>query len=121
MSWRGRAEVPPSRLLFNAVQAALGALTVIALAGVVGAIPFGLLGQPDMQIVSPVAYSDLSWFLDRTTGLTPEAGALSVSLWFYRAAMLAWALWLSFALLRWLKWSWQAFSHGGIWQRKVPA
>jgi hypothetical protein len=30
--------------------------------------------------------------------------------------MLAWALWLSFALLRWLPWGWRAFSASGIWR-----
>ena len=34
-------------------------------------------------------------------------GVLSVSLWWYRLAMLAWALWLSFALTRWVRWAWQ--------------
>jgi len=53
-----------------------------------------------MHIVSPVEYGALSWFVDRTAGASPSAGAISLSLWFYRAAMLAWALWLSLALLR---------------------
>jgi hypothetical protein len=29
---------------------------------------------------------------------------------------LLWALWLSFALIRWLPWAWQAFSTNGIWR-----
>jgi hypothetical protein len=74
-----------------------------------------------MHIVSPVGYNALSWFIDRTPGVTPNAGAISLSLWFYRAAMLAWALWLSFALLRWLPWSWRAFSRGGHWRERVRA
>jgi hypothetical protein len=94
-------------------------LSVIALVAVVGAIPVGLLGRPDMQIVSPVRYGDLAWFADRTSGATPGAGAISVSQWFYRAAMLAWALWLSLALVRWLPWAWRSFSHGGTW-RSTP-
>lgn len=35
---------------------------------------------------------------------------------FYRIAMLAWALWLALALLRWLRWGWSCFSHDGIWR-----
>jgi len=31
--------------------------------------------------------------------------------------MLAWALWLAAALLRWLKWGWNQFSHEGCWKR----
>jgi hypothetical protein len=42
-------------------------------------------------------------------------------LWFYRGAMLAWALWLSFALLRWLPWAWRAYNTGGLWRGKVAA
>lgn len=118
MSARGRVEGPRSRGRFNAMQVALGVLTVAALVALVGAIPVGLLGAPDMHIVSPVA-GGLSWFVDRTAGLTPDAGALSVSQWFYKAAMLAWALWLSFALLRWLPWAWRSFAHGGLWARKA--
>jgi hypothetical protein len=119
MSWRGRTELAISNRWFNALQVALGALAVVALVALIGAIPVGLLGRPDMQIVSPVDYNALSWFADRTAGLTPDSGALSVSLWFYKAAMLAWALWLSFALLRWLPWAWRAFSRGGIWRGRI--
>jgi hypothetical protein len=31
--------------------------------------------------------------------------------------MLVWALWLAFALLKWLQWGWQSFSAGGYWKR----
>ncbi|HSG64629.1 MAG TPA: hypothetical protein VLD39_06500, partial [Gammaproteobacteria bacterium] len=121
MSWRERSSLKLPDRWFNALQLVLGALSFFALATLIGAIPIGLLGTPDMQIASPVGYETLSWFEDRSAGLTPEAGALSVSLWFYRAAMLAWALWLSFALLRWLPWAWRAFSHGGHWRGRVRA
>jgi hypothetical protein len=35
--------------------------------------------------------------------------------------MLAWALWLSFALLRWLPWAWRSFSNDGFWRGRVKA
>jgi hypothetical protein len=73
-----------------------------------------------MQIASPVQYGLLAWFADRTTAATPSASAISLSLWFYRAAMLAWALWLSLALLRWLPWAWRAYSEGGLWRSPPP-
>jgi hypothetical protein len=119
LAWRGSRELAWSETKFNLLQLGLGALTVVALTSLVGAIPVGLLGRPDMQIVSPVRYGDLAWFADRTSTTTPGAGAISVSLWFYRAAMLAWALWLSLALVRWLPWAWRSFSHGGTW-RSTP-
>jgi len=45
---------------------------------------------------------------------------ISVSLWWYKLAMLAWALWLSFALLRWLPWAWNAFRADGWWRSPEP-
>jgi hypothetical protein len=33
--------------------------------------------------------------------------------------MLAWALWLSFALTRWIKWAWQVFARDGLWRHRV--
>jgi hypothetical protein len=115
LSWRGRTQRAIPDPWFNVLQAGLAVLTVVALIALIGAIPTGLLGRPNMQVVSPVGPGMLSWFADRTAGATPAAGAISVSLWFYKAAMLAWALWLSFALLRWLPWAWRAFTHGGAW------
>lgn len=119
LSWRGSTELGLARAWYNAVQGGLGLLTVVAIVALVAAIPVGLLGEADMQIVSPVEYGALGWFADRTAGTTPASGVISVSPWFYRAAMLAWSLWLSFALLRWLPWAWRAFSRGGYWRGKV--
>lgn len=119
LSWRGRTEIRLSRRWFNTAQVGFAILTVAALGALIGAIPVGLLGQADMQIVSPVRPGTLSWFMDRTAAPTPDVTVVSVSFWFYRAAMLAWSLWLSFALLRWLRWAWRAFSHGGYWRGRV--
>jgi hypothetical protein len=121
MSWREKSEKVLSRRWFNARQVVLGVLTVAALMALLGAIPVGLLGSPDMQIASPVFFGQLSWFEDRSAGATPDAAVLSLSLWFYKAAMLAWALWLSFALLRWLPWAWRAFGRNGIWRGRVES
>jgi hypothetical protein len=33
-----------------------------------------------------------------------------------RVVMFAWALWLVLALLRWLRWGWQAWKTNGIWR-----
>jgi hypothetical protein len=102
---------------FNLVQVGLAALTVVALAGLVYAIQSGLLGTPEMQVVGnrSSAYA-LRWYQDRVDGPLPAAGVLTVSLWFYRFLMLAWALWLSLALLRWARWGWDSYSAGGLWR-----
>ena len=69
---------------------------------------------------APTDNDGLKLFLDRTDGITPAAGVVSVSLWFYKAAMLAWALWLSFALLRWLRFAWTAIGFDGLWRGRAP-
>jgi hypothetical protein len=107
-----------TRWRFNALQSALGVLTVAALGTLVSAIPFGLLGTPDMGIRSGQPYAPMSWFLDSASRQLPEPAVLSVSIWFYKLAMLLWALWLSFALLRWLPWAWRQYSLQGLWRAR---
>ncbi len=106
---------------FNLVQLGLAILTAVALLALVAAIPQGLLGEPDMQVQGNGSTAkSLRWFADRTHDALPTASAVSVSLWWYKAAMLIWALWLATALMRWLRWGWQAWSAGGYW-RQSPA
>lgn len=110
-----------SHFAFNALQIMLALLTLLALGMLFHAIEQGLLGQPDMQIAgNGSAGSELKWFQDRVTDAHPQAWVLSVSLWFYRGLMLAWALWLALALLDWLRWGWRAFSMHGLWRSASP-
>jgi len=77
----------------------------------------GLLGLPEMQIAGNGSTSyDLKWYQDRSADGLPRPWVLSVPLLVYRLAMLAWALWLAQALLRWLKWAWECFTAGGAWR-----
>jgi hypothetical protein len=104
---------------FNLIQTAIGGLTVIALLFVVTTLPQGLLGTPDMHVIGHGSYGDvLNWFADRSDSALPVASVITVPLWFYKALILAWALWLSFALLRWLPWVWQCFSSQGYWRSR---
>jgi hypothetical protein len=119
LSLRGQKTIDGPRSVFNAVQAALALLTIATVAVLIVSVGNGLLGSPNMHVVSPVPGGAFSWFVDRTVGATPSAGIVSVSLWFYKAAMLAWALWLSFALLKWLRWAFAAWSVEGLWRGKV--
>ncbi len=98
---------------FRLAQLALAGLAGLALLAIVSAIPFGLLGSPDMLIEGDVY--GLSWLADRSTGALPQANALSISIWWYKALMLAFALWLAASLVRWIKLAWQAMSRGGAW------
>jgi hypothetical protein len=116
--------VPPPRwgaLRFNLVQAGLAALTVLALLTLVGAVPTGLLGVPDMHVAGNDSTAwNLRWFADQSGGALPTGGVISVSLWFYKLAMLAWALWLANALIGWLRWGFGAWSNGGYWRKREP-
>ncbi len=120
--WQPPDDAHPWR--FNAAQVALAALTVAALLAIVVSVPTGLLGSPDMHIAGNSSYGNrLSWFADRSIGALPEASVFSLPLWVYKVLILAWALWLSFALLRWLPWVWRAFARDGLWRgrhRKRP-
>jgi hypothetical protein len=62
------------------------------------------------------SYLTLNWYQPRAQLQLPQPYIVSVSIWFYRALMLAWALWLAIALLRWLQSGWTSFSHGGCWK-----
>jgi hypothetical protein len=117
IEWRSQTRVA-ARLPFNALQIALAVLSVAALSALLGAIPNGLLGTPDMRIDGAGSYAtSLAWFDDLSSGELPPKSVVAVSIWWYKAAMLAWALWLSFALVRWMPWAWRAFATGGYWQR----
>ena len=107
---------------FDALQIGIAAITVIALISIVVSLPMGLLGTPDMQVTGNGSYGNtLSWFADRSDSALPSAVAWSVPMWIYKTLILAWALWLSFALLRWLPWVWQCFSSQGLWRTRAGA
>jgi hypothetical protein len=105
---------------FNLMQLGLGALTVLALLSLVFAISQGLLGHPDMNIVGNGSYNSLlRWYQDYSPNTMPQAGLLSIPLFWYRLAMLAWALWISFTLIRILRYGWQAFSSPVLWHQSA--
>ncbi|TBR37081.1 MULTISPECIES: hypothetical protein [Dyella] len=107
------------RWMFNLAQVLLAVLTVAALVVLVGAVPQGLLGVPDMHVEgNAMSGADLAWFADQARDAVPQGGVFSVPLWVYKVAMLAWALWLANALLGWLRWVFQAWSHGGYWRKR---
>ncbi|NEW60114.1 hypothetical protein GSY74_02355 [Sulfurovum sp. bin170] len=102
--------------LRNFTQIGLVILTFIALGTIIGAVSAGLLGNPDMMIVGNDSYGHyLNWYSDRISTAIAEPTVISVSIWYYRALMLLWAIWIAFSLIRWLKWAWEVFSEGDIW------
>jgi hypothetical protein len=115
--WRSRMAAPASWWRFDVRQIALVALTIAALFCLVSAIPQGLLGQPDMQVVGNGSSAQaLNWFADRSKDALPQASAISLPLWVYKVLMLAWALWLANALIGWLREGFAAWTQGGYWK-----
>lgn len=118
IAWLGD---PERRRTFNLVQVVLALLTIAALGVLFVGIQAGLLGQPEMQIRgNGSTASGLRWFSDRSGATLPTAWLVSVPLWAYRLAMLAWALWIAASLIRWLKWGWESFTTGGGWKPAPP-
>ena len=110
---------------FNTAQLLLVVWTAAALAGLFWSVRQGLLGLPEMQIAgNGSSASLLRWYSDTAAGTVPRAWVISVPVVVYRLAMLAWALWLAQALVRWLRWGWECFADGGLsrpWRRKLRA
>jgi len=106
---------------FPLVQLVLVLASVIAMLALLSAIPYGLLGSPDMQVSGNGSSSGLlRWFNDASPGTLPSVWTLSVPLWTYKLAILLWALWLANALIGWLRWGWSSFSAGGVWPPRKP-
>lgn len=118
---RGR-RAPERPREFKLAQVFLAVLTLMAAVALFSAIEKGLLGVPDMQIQgNGSANGLLRWYVDRASGLLPRPWVLSVPLWVYRAAMLAWALWLAESMLSWARWAWTCYGFGGLWKSGAPA
>jgi hypothetical protein len=118
LGWRAKLSTNTlANWKFNFMQLSLGILTLVALMTLIYAIHQGLLGHPNMHIAGNGSHASyLRWYEDRTAGILPQVWVFSLSMWFYRIAMLLWALWLSFALIRWLRWGWECFSTNGLWK-----
>lgn len=108
--------------VFNFLQLMLAFFTLLAMGVLLTTIPQSLvLGTPDMQISGNGSQAGLlHWFLDRSAGVLPQGWLVSLPLWAYRLAMLAWSLWLALALTRWLRWAWQAYSAQDLWRTERP-
>ena len=101
---------------FNLIQFALAGLTLLAGASLFMAISQGLIGHPDMNIIgNGSSASTFRWYQDISDPMLPRAWVFSLPMLVYRGAMLAWALWISFAIIYILKWAWQRYSHPVMW------
>jgi hypothetical protein len=116
LGWRRRRDIA-GPFLFDLRQLFVVGLTLAALLVLVFSIERGLLGIPVMQIEgNGSGDSLLIWFQDRISGEFPRPWVVTLPMYVYRIAMLAWAVWLAIALLKWLKWGWECFATGGLWR-----
>lgn len=106
---------------FNTVQVLLAGFTVIAIAALVfSGIRYGLMSSPDMGVAGPGSNgSTFTWFNDQTESGLSQPTILTVPMWVYRGLMFAWACWIAFALIRWLKWAFSAWTSQGFWRGDV--
>lgn len=120
ITWRGRDEIcDAAPRYFNLVQLAILALALPVGVIVLYALHRGLLGRPEMMVLGNFSSpTNLNWFAQRTDAILPQAGVLSLSIWFYRIFMLVWALWLAMSSLKWARWAWGNFSRKGFWKHK---
>ncbi len=116
LAYRGKLKFAISANSFQLVQIILILLSIITLATILISIPVGLLSSPDMHIIGNGSYaSNLRWYQDRALTELPQAWVISLPLYIYRIAMLAWSLWLALVILDWLKWAWQQLNYNGFW------
>lgn len=102
---------------FNFVQIALITLTISALGVLFASVEQGLIGKPQMYILGNGSSDTfLKWYQDRSGAVLPNVSVFSLPIWIYRVITLIWALWLAFALLKWLKWGWECFSTTTLWK-----
>lgn len=110
---------------YNLCEVILIGLTGVVTLIFIGVASAGLLGDPEMYISGNYSSaSRLNWYAARTTAELPRPGYWSVSIWWYRFAMLLWALWLAASLVRWLRLAWKNSTRGGHFresERKAAA
>jgi hypothetical protein len=118
LGYRKNHPIAGKGFVFNLGQIGLVAWTITALVGLYQAVERGLLGIPKMQIQGNGS-SDffLKWTQDRISAFLPQVTVYSLPLFVFRILMLLWALWLAYALLKWLRWGWDCFGSGGLWRK----
>ncbi len=113
-----KTEIDSRKFFYYLKQVAFIALSFAGFIMLVLTVPRALLGSPNMHIFG--YGSDryfFKWFADESGTTLPTAWVFSLPRWVILAAMLAWSLWLAFALVRWTKESWSAASNPEFWPK----
>ncbi|MFC3195279.1 hypothetical protein ACFODZ_13580 [Marinicella sediminis] len=92
--------------------------SVLALGVLIGVVAYGLLSYPDMGVAGARSSAyQLHWYLDQGQQLIPDIGVFSLHLWWYKLLILLWSIWVSFALLSWIKTLFQGFQADHWWPK----
>ena len=112
---------PGQAWVYNLGQIALALLLLAAAGTLVAAVQQGLLHHPDTHVMGNGSNNGyLVWYQDRMGGGVARPSIFSLPLYAYRAAMLAWALWLALACVRWSRWIWNSLGKHGLWHPLWP-
>jgi len=114
--WRNLAQVG-----LLAATAAFAVCLVGAVVTVLTKLPMMVSAgfeRPWLNFVSDAKGSgiELQWYAERVANAMPEPWILSAPQWLWRVLMLAWAVWLAWSLLSWMRWAWANFTDGGAWR-----
>jgi hypothetical protein len=92
--------------------------SVVAIGVLIGVVAYGLLSYPDMGVAGSGSSAYLlNWYLDQGQQAMPVISVLSLHLWWYKLLILLWSIWVSFALLSWIKSLFQSFDADHWWPR----
>lgn len=94
LAWRGKQDSDAMTFWrFDVQQIALVVISLMALGVLVVTVGAGLLGDPEMVVTGNGSFGNmLQWFQPNADRALPEPNVVSVSIWYYRLLMLAWAL-----------------------------
>jgi hypothetical protein len=116
LAWR-RSRPLGVPLFFDVFQLVLVLWALVTVGCLYSAIETGLVLRPDMQVAGNGSSETLlRFYADRVADTTPAVTIVSFPLWAYRVLMLVWSGWLALSLVRWIAWSWRAFTEGGAWK-----
>lgn len=129
--WRSRTSLTGlANWLYKSIQVALVLLTFVGLFALFITVFTALQIPPDMAIATPpmlagdqlyattqFASQTLAWFEDTSGEVLPTAWMFSLPFWVYQVAMLAWSLWLVFALTKWVRSTFQTVTVPSFWHR----
>ncbi|MFZ5569908.1 MAG: hypothetical protein ACOZF0_05865 [Thermodesulfobacteriota bacterium] len=117
-----RRYFPKKTWLFNLMQCALLVWTLIVIVSLYQTVAQGLLGIPDMQVAGNGSGQELlHWTQDRAGGSPPRPWVIAGSMYLFRIAMFAWALWLAANLFAWGKWAVATLRVDGFWKKRHRA